>query len=116
MVNFLVLSSYNRMHNDRVTNEFLSPSFLITLLEKQRFGVEYQPIVELASQENFAFESLARFFDNENFPVRPDLVYASLHESPLSLFQVEYQQKKLQLSHAPNIDKLFVGNVFVFPF
>jgi len=87
----------------------LSPATLIELMEKQRYGVEYQPIIYLKSQEIFAYECLARFFDDKNTPIRPDLVYSSLHDSPLSLFQVEYQQKKLQLSYAPNKVDIFVN-------
>lgn len=87
----------------------LPSSCLIELIDSQRFGVEYQPIVDLQSNEIFAYECLARFFEPNNSPIRPDLVYASLHDSPLSLFQVEYQQKKLQLSYAPNNVNIFVN-------
>ncbi len=62
-------------------------------MEKQRYAVEYQPIVDISNQEIYAYECLSRFFDAENIPIRPDLVYASLHDSQISLFQVEYQQK-----------------------
>jgi EAL domain-containing protein (putative c-di-GMP-specific phosphodiesterase class I) len=71
-------------------------------MEKQRYGVEYQPIIDIENKEIYAYECLSRFFDEKNIPIRPDIVYSSLHDSPLSLFQVEYQQKKLQLSYAPN--------------
>ena len=77
-------------------------------MEKQRYGVEYQPIVDIDNQEIYAYECLSRFFDADNIPIRPDLVYASLHDSPISLFQVEYQQKKLQLCHAPDNVVVFV--------
>ncbi len=87
----------------------LKPECLIDLIEHKRFGVEYQPIVCCKSQEIFAYESLARFFSKSNQAIRPDLVYESLHSSPLSLFQVEYQQKKLQLSFAVNNYNLFVN-------
>lgn len=87
----------------------LSSSSLIELMDSQRFGVEYQPIIDLHSNEIFAYECLARFFDCNNDPIRPDIVYASLHDSPLSLFQVEYQQKKLQLSYAPSNMNIFVN-------
>ena len=78
--------------------KLLSPECLIDLIENRRFGVEYQPIISCKNQEIFAYESLARFYSANNELIRPDLVYESLHTSPLSLFQVEYQQKKLQLS------------------
>lgn len=87
----------------------LPAACLIELIDRQRFGVEYQPIIDLKSCEIFAYECLARFFDSNNKPIRPDFVYASLHDSPLSLFQVEYQQKKLQLSYAPNTVNIFVN-------
>lgn len=87
----------------------LSSATLIELMEKQRFGVEYQPIIAIDNQEIYAYECLSRFFNSNNIPIAPDLVYSSLHDSPLSLFQVEYQQKKLQLSHAPSNVDIFVN-------
>jgi len=87
----------------------LSAECLIDLIENKRFGVEYQPIVSCKNQEIFAYESLARFYNITNQAIRPDLVYASLHSSPLSLFQVEYQQKKLQLSYAIHNHDIFVN-------
>lgn len=89
--------------------EIISSTELITLLEYQDYGVEYQPIVQLSNQEIFAYEALSRFFDQQNKKIRPDVVYAALHQSPLSLFQVEYQQKKIQLDHAPRQLPTFVN-------
>lgn len=79
------------------------------LILRERYGVEYQPIVEVNSQEIYAFECLARFFDASNQALPPDVVYRALHDTPLKLSQVEYQQKKLQLANAPNNVKLFVN-------
>jgi len=87
----------------------LSAECLIDLIENKRFGVEYQPIVNCKTQDIFAYESLARFYTTDNQAIRPDLVYESLHSSPLSLFQVEYQQKKLQLSYAVNGHDIYVN-------
>jgi EAL domain-containing protein (putative c-di-GMP-specific phosphodiesterase class I) len=89
--------------------KLLSAECLIDLIENRRFGVEYQPIISCKNQEIFAYESLARFYSADNELIRPDLVYESLHTSPLSLFQVEYQQKKLQLSYAVNDHDIFVN-------
>ena len=89
--------------------KLLSAECLIDLIENKRFGVEYQPIISCKSQEIFAYESLSRFYTADNKAIRPDLVYESLHTSPLSLFQVEYQQKKLQLSYAINGYDIFVN-------
>ncbi len=89
--------------------ELLNPQTLITLIEESRFGVEYQPIVDVINQDIFAYEALSRFFDHAGKPLRPDIVYASLHNSPLSLFQVEYKQKVIQLDSAPDNAGLFVN-------
>ena len=82
---------------------------LLELMETKRYGAEYQPIISTSSGEIFAYECLSRFFKSDGTTVRPDLVYASLHDNPLSLFQVEYDQKKLQLSYAPNSADIFVN-------
>jgi EAL domain-containing protein (putative c-di-GMP-specific phosphodiesterase class I) len=73
--------------------DHLSSATLIELIENQSYGVEYQPIISIKNQEIYACECLSRFFNEKNVPIRPDLVFSSLHCSPLSLFQVEYQQK-----------------------
>ena len=78
-------------------------------MENQRYGVEYQPIICAKTHEIYAYECLARFYNKDNSTIRPDHVYSSLHDSPLSLFQVEYQQKILQLSNAPNKVDIFVN-------
>ncbi|TCK02644.1 EAL domain-containing protein [Marinobacterium mangrovicola] len=87
----------------------LSAKTLFEVVEAGRFGVEYQPIISLDSGENFGFEALSRFYDAKGESVRPDLVYAALHESPMTLFQVEFAQKQLQLEHADRNVLLFVN-------
>lgn len=82
---------------------------LLELMETKRYGAEFQPIISTQGGEIFAYECLSRFFKKDGQTVRPDLVYASLHDNPLSLFQVEYEQKKLQLSYAPNSADIFVN-------
>ncbi len=82
---------------------------LFEIVEAQRFGAEYQPIVSLKSRETIGYEALSRFYDANGNAIRPDLAYAALHESPITLFQVEFAQKQLQLQHAdPNL-LLFVN-------
>jgi len=87
----------------------LIASQLLEIMEKKRYGVEYRPIVSIKNNEIFAYECLSRFFDKNNNQISPALVYASLHHNPLSLFQVEYEQKKLQLAHAPDSTDIFVN-------
>lgn len=86
----------------------LSPLSLVKLIENKQYGVEYQPIIDLNEQEIYAYECLARFYD-QNGSIPPDMVFKLLHTCPLSLFRVEYEIKKLQLSHAPDNKKLFLN-------
>lgn len=87
----------------------LSQRDLLELIEAKRFGVEYQPIVELSSGDVFAYEALSRFRMPDGRFVRPDIVYASLHDNPLLLLQVELAQKKIQLSNLSQAEKVFVN-------
>jgi len=90
-------------------NKIILPAVLINLLKNQRYGVEYQPIINVTNQEVYAYEALARFFDENNQKMSPDSVYAALHHSPLSLFQVEFEQKQLQLANVPKNFPTFVN-------
>ena len=87
----------------------LSTSELLELIQTKRYGVEYQPIISTKEGEIFAYECLSRFFNKKGESIRPDLVFSSLHDNPLSLFQVEYDQKKLQLAYAPHSTDIFVN-------
>ncbi|WP_348946373.1 EAL domain-containing protein [Chitinibacter sp. FCG-7] len=79
----------------------LSASLLLDVLGRQRFGVEYQPLLKPATGEVVAYEALARFYDQSGQTLRTDHVFHALHDSPLTLFQVEYQMKQLQIEQAP---------------
>lgn len=87
----------------------ISNEVLLNIIEQQAYGVEYQPIISVTSGEVYAYEALSRFFDSNGNSVRPDLVFSALHESPLTLHQVELAQKKIQLAHAPSNHCLFVN-------
>ena len=87
----------------------IHPSTLIDLIDSQRYGVEYQPIIGVSNNETYAYEALSRFYDESKQAIAPDTVYAALHDSPLSLFQVEFQQKCIQLSSAPNNERIFIN-------
>lgn len=82
---------------------------LYDIIQNRRFGVEYQPIVELKTGDIMGWESLARFRSNEGDLLRPDLIFEALHADELSLFNVEYQMKWLQLTSAPKGDTLFLN-------
>ncbi|SFZ70461.1 EAL domain-containing protein [Chitinimonas taiwanensis] len=87
----------------------IAPTVLIDLMRAQRYGVEYQPIVELRSGEIVAYEALARFYAADGQALAPKPVFDALHHSPLSLYQVEFDMKRLQLEHAPADEALFVN-------
>lgn len=87
----------------------LSNEVLLNIIDRKAYGVEYQPIISIDNQSVFAYEALSRFFDENDKLVRPDLVFAALHDSPLTLHQVELAQKKLQLNAAPQDNCLFVN-------
>lgn len=86
----------------------ISKQSLLDIIQTQRFGVEYQPIIDLKTGQAVAYEALSRFYDLNGSSVRPDWVYAALHDSPITLFQVEYAHKCLQLQYKPT-GKLFVN-------
>lgn len=87
----------------------LSNQVVLDLLQNKRYGVEYQPIVCVDTGEVVAYEALSRFYTATGDSIRPDLVYASLHHNLLSLYQVEFEQKKIQLEYAPQGKKIFVN-------
>ncbi|KPU82718.1 signal peptide protein [Psychromonas sp. PRT-SC03] len=87
----------------------LSACQLLDLIQAKRFGAEYQPIIEVKNGNIFAYECLSRFYDPQAKAIPPDIVYASLHKNPLCLFQVEYEQKLLQLENAPDSTDIFVN-------
>lgn len=74
-----------------------------------RFGVEYQPLVDVVSGETVGYEALARFRRANGESVPPNLVFEALHESPLLLLHVELEMKRLQLAHAPAVPHLFLN-------
>lgn len=81
----------------------------IELVESQRFGVEYQPIVAVASGEIIAFEALARFYDAAGKPVPTIDVFETLHSHPDLLVNTELALKKLQIDNAPGEYRLFLN-------
>jgi EAL domain-containing protein (putative c-di-GMP-specific phosphodiesterase class I) len=84
-------------------------ALLLDLMRSQRYGVEYQPIIDLKSGDIVAFEALARFFAADGQPLAPKPIFDALHASLLSLYHVEYDMKRLQLAHAPDSSQLFVN-------
>lgn len=87
----------------------LAPLALIDLIEAQRYGVEYQPLVSASTDEIAGYEALARFFTASGAPLPPQPVFDALHANPLTLFRVEYAMKRLQIEHAPRTERLLLN-------
>lgn len=87
----------------------LEPHAVLECIIAKRFGVEYQPLVSVMTGEVHAYEALARFIDADGGLMRPDQVFALLHDNPLLLMHTELEMKQLQLSEAPEDGLLFVN-------
>jgi EAL domain-containing protein (putative c-di-GMP-specific phosphodiesterase class I) len=81
---------------------------LLEALESCRFGVEYEPIVEVATGRTIAFEALARFYRADGSTIPPAKAFAWLHGAPSLLVEAELALKRLQLERAPG-HTLFVN-------
>jgi len=79
------------------------------LVDSQRYGVEYQPLLEVSTGNVFAYEALARFYDAQQRLVSPVDVFQQLHHSPMMLARVEFALKQLQLTHRPEDTPLFIN-------
>ncbi len=66
-----------------------------------RFGVQYEPIVEVATGRVHAYEALARFHRHDGVTVPPAVVFERLRRHPELLVRTELALKRLQLQHAP---------------
>ncbi|WP_162010869.1 EAL domain-containing protein [Neptuniibacter caesariensis] len=82
---------------------------LLELVEEQRFGVEYQPIIDTLNGNVIGYEALARFFSKDGRSIPPLEIFQALHDSPLMLAQTELQLKRLQLRFRPQNLPLFLN-------
>jgi EAL domain-containing protein (putative c-di-GMP-specific phosphodiesterase class I) len=90
------------------THEPFPDDRLLEVLESGRFGVQYEPLVEVASGRVIAFEALARFHARDGSVLPPGPVFSRLHDAPSLLVETELALKQLQLEHAPG-HTLFVN-------
>jgi len=79
------------------------------LIENQRYGVEYQPMICARSGDIVAYEALARFHTHDNQIIPPVVVFDVLHHDLPQLRKVEYDLKKLQIEYAPEDYELFIN-------
>ena len=87
----------------------LPAAVLLDLLEQKPFAVEYQPLISSHTFNIMGYEALARFHTMTGRALAPDAVFESLHNSPLSLFQLELAMKTLQIELAPQEGLLFLN-------
>jgi EAL domain-containing protein (putative c-di-GMP-specific phosphodiesterase class I) len=78
------------------------------LVEASRFGVQYEPVIELASGRPCAFEALARFHARDGALLENARVFAALHAEPALFARLEVALKRLQLERAPG-QRLFLN-------
>lgn len=86
-----------------------SNDLIYELIESQRYGVEYQPMVCVRSGSVVAYEALARFYTADNKLISPLTVFDFLHHDMALLSKVEYELKKLQIEYAPANHELFIN-------
>lgn len=92
-------------------SEYTAPKneLIYELIEKQRYGVEYQPMICMRSGDIVAYEALARFYTADNQLISPITVFDFLHSDMSQLRKVEYELKKLQIEYAPAEYELFIN-------
>jgi EAL domain-containing protein (putative c-di-GMP-specific phosphodiesterase class I) len=66
-----------------------------------RFGVQYEPIVEVTTGRLHAYEALARFHRRDGVAVPPAVVFERLRAVPELLVRTELALKRLQVREAP---------------
>lgn len=81
---------------------------LIEVLESNRLGVQYEPIVDVATGHTIAYEALGRFHCADGEVLSTADSFAALHRAPDLLVAAELALKMLQLQRAPG-HTLFVN-------
>jgi len=79
------------------------------LVDNQRYGVEYQPMICTRSGEILGYEALARFYTRDNQLISPLKVFDFLHHDLTLLQKAEFDLKKIQIEYAPNDIELFIN-------
>lgn len=79
------------------------------VVQNQRYGVEYQPIVCVHSGEIAAYEGLARFYHDDGTSLPPKIVFNALKDDEKCLRRVERELKSIQIEHSPSGYDLFIN-------
>jgi len=114
--NRLELASLLRSQQD--DTHTLEAQLVLDIILSRRFGVAYQPIVDVQAGEVVGYQASACFWTEEKQAISAGAMFAYLHKNPLLLFHTELEMKKLQINHAPDsgllmldldIDSFFEG-------
>lgn len=81
---------------------------IVHILATHSIGVEYQPIVDIHTNETYGYEALSRF-SNGTVTYPPDLVFEAVHNHFDLFFLLEAATKEIQLSHRPPDYPLFIN-------
>jgi len=73
----------------------------LAVVRAGRFGVQYEPIVDVRTGRVHAYEALARFHLPDGVAVPPNVVFDRLQDAPELLVNTELAMKRLQIAHAP---------------
>lgn len=73
----------------------------LAVVHAGRFGVQYEPIVNVRSGRIHGYEALARFHLPDGVAIPPNVVFERLEAAPELLVRTELAMKRLQIAHAP---------------
>lgn len=73
-----------------------------------RFGVQYEPLVDVWSGRLHGHEALARFHREDGVGIPPAVMFGRLAREPELLWRTELALKRLQIAHAPG-PRLFLN-------
>lgn len=79
---------YDQSHSDRVTSIFKISQKLPEAITKNRFYMNYQPIIDCKTNKTIAIEALIRWNDDELGEVRPD-VFVNFAESHGKILELQ---------------------------
>lgn len=79
----------------------LAPAEMLDVILSRRFGVEYQPVIDVQAGDVIGYQASARFWTKAKQQINAGSMFANLHRNPLLLYHVELEIKKLQIEHAP---------------
>ncbi|OAM51624.1 diguanylate phosphodiesterase [Methylovorus sp. MM2] len=91
---------------------------VLDIILARRFGIEYQPIIEVQACEVVGYQASARFWTKDQQCLNSGKMFAYLHNNPLMLYYVDLEMKKMQIEHAPvtgwlmlnlDVDSFFEG-------